>query len=244
MRLGHFELFRPVCPVCARQDRGLQPLVLAERRAGTADEIQAGMLHCPEPSCRHEYPILDGIPLIVPDLRRLLTEQGVGILLRDDLDPLLESLVGDAIGPDSWFDATRQVLSTYGWDGWADLDPAEESPGAGPVPGAARRCLDRLLALAGLSTWAAPPGAPASTSPPAIRTPWSSGSTSIWRSSAWPAAPAPARSRIRAAGSASSMTGGSFRSRRTGPGGSISGPATRWHCPSPRPWRRWQWRST
>jgi SAM-dependent methyltransferase len=91
------------------------------------------------------------MPVIVPDLRRLLSERGVELLLRTDLDPRLESLVGDAIGPDSWFDATRQMLSTYGWDAYADLDPEEAPQEGGPTPGAARRCLQKLLALNGPS---------------------------------------------------------------------------------------------
>ncbi|HLY57511.1 MAG TPA: methyltransferase domain-containing protein [Stellaceae bacterium] len=147
MRRGHFELFRPVCPICARSGRAAGALVLAAVAEERGDEVVAGILHCPDPACWREYPIIDGIPLIVPELQRLLNEQGAGLLLRDDLDPLIESLVGDALGPGSWLDTVRQIQSTYGWDAYADLDP-EEPPPDGPVPGAARRCLDRLETLA------------------------------------------------------------------------------------------------
>ena len=85
----------------------------------------SGILHCPNPSCQLEYPIIDGIPVIVPELRTLLAERGIELLLRDDIDPLLESLLGDAMGPGGWFDVMRQTASSYGWDGWADLDPDE-----------------------------------------------------------------------------------------------------------------------
>jgi SAM-dependent methyltransferase len=129
-------------------------LVLGSELAATAEEVEAGILHCSNEECRHEYPILDGIPLIVPELRRLLAERGVELLLREDLDPSLESLLGDAIGPDSWFDSLRQIVSTYAWDGYADLDLEEGSRPEGPRPGAARRALERLLKLAGAS----PPG--------------------------------------------------------------------------------------
>ncbi len=112
------------------------------------DEVLSGILHCPAADCRHEYPIIDAIPVIVPDLPRVLVERASGLLLRQDLDPALESLLGDAIGPESWFDALRQVASTYGWDAYADLDPAEAHRASGPRPGAARRCLARLLELA------------------------------------------------------------------------------------------------
>ena len=148
MRREHFEAFRPVCPRCAASGDHTQALVLAHVGEGTADHIVAGILHCPAESCRHEYPIIDAIPVIVPDLARTLADRATALLLRRDLDPALESLLGDAIGPDSWFDMLRQVASTYGWDGYADLDPAEIARPDGPHPGAARRCLARLLQLA------------------------------------------------------------------------------------------------
>ena len=148
MRIRHFEAFAPVCPVCARAGRAAPLLVIAHVAARTDDAVLAGILHCP--GCQHEYPVIDGIPIIVPELRRLLSDRGVELLVRDELDLALESLLGDAIGPDSWFDMMRQVLSTYGWDGYADLDPAEAAAEAdGPIPGAARRCLAQLLVLAG-----------------------------------------------------------------------------------------------
>ncbi len=166
MRRGHFAAFAPHCPHCAREGAGRHVLVLAEIRAERADEVIAGILHCPNPRCQLEYPIIDGIPVIVADLRPLLAERGLELLLRDDVDPVLESMLGDAMGPGGWFDVLRQTMSSYAWDGWADLDPREapgeaanEDRGAasaedqdevtGPTPGAARRCLDRLLDMAG-----------------------------------------------------------------------------------------------
>ncbi len=147
MRRRHFSAFAPHCPRCAGAGEGLHALALAHVGAERDGDVLAGMLLCPNPACRHEYPIIDGIPIIVADLARLLSERGIDILLRDDLDPMLESLIGDAIGPGTWFDVLRQTVSTYAWDGWADLDPAE-APGE-PRPGAARRCLARLEELAG-----------------------------------------------------------------------------------------------
>ena len=149
MRRRHFEAFAPLCPVCVRAGRAPRPLVLAYVGEETEGDVIAGILHCADPACRHEYPVIEGIPLIVPELRRLLAERGVEVLVNAALDPALESLIGDAIGPDSWFDAMRQVLSTYAWDGWADLDPQEAPSPGSPIPGAARRCLARLLELAG-----------------------------------------------------------------------------------------------
>lgn len=151
MRRGHFEAFAPICPRCAVSGAGLNALVVASVSAAEGDEIFGGILHCPAPPCRQEYPIIDGIPVIVPDVARVLGERATALLLRHDLDADLESLLGDAIGPDSWFDALRQTASTYAWDGYADLDPDEPPGSRGPQPGAARRCLARLLDLAGSS---------------------------------------------------------------------------------------------
>ncbi len=149
MKLSHFAAFAPRCPVCLRAGRQPRDLVLAHVAEQTDTDVIAATLHCPD--CQHEYPVLDGIPVIVPELATLLAERGIELMLREDLDPQLEGLLGDAIGPDSWFDVMRQVQSTYGWDGYADLDPEETSRAEDPIPGSARRCLARLLALAGPS---------------------------------------------------------------------------------------------
>ncbi len=146
MKTCHFEAFAPRCPVCLRAGRAPGPLALAHIGARTGADIIDGTLLCP--ACQHEYPVLDGIPVIVPDLTKLLSERGIELMMRDGIDPVLESLVGDAIGPDSWFDSIRQMQSTYGWDGYADLDLLETPARDGPRPGAALRCLLRLLDLA------------------------------------------------------------------------------------------------
>jgi len=154
VRRAHFAAFAPHCPACARAGAGRQVLGLAAVLAEQGDDVRQGILHCPNPDCALEFPIIDGIPVIVPDPRALLAERGIELMLRTDLDPVMDSLLGDAIGPGSWFDVLRQTLSTYGWDGWADLDPAEPVAEDNPRPGAARRCLARLAELAG----AAPAG--------------------------------------------------------------------------------------
>jgi SAM-dependent methyltransferase/uncharacterized protein YbaR (Trm112 family) len=145
VRRSHFSAFSPHCPRCAAR----APLELSYVGAERDGDVLAGILLCSDPACRHEYPILDGIPVIVPTLGPLLAERGIELLLREDLDPLLESLFGDAIGAGTWFDGLRQTVSTYAWDGWADLDPDEAARVVGPRPGAARRCLARLEQLAG-----------------------------------------------------------------------------------------------
>ncbi len=152
MRRTHFEAFAPLCPTCRLHGRGSHRLIIARILAEQDGDISAGLLHCSNPGCQHEYPVIDGIPIIVPTLGPLLVDRGIELLLRNDLDPALESLFGDALGPGSWLDAIRQTVSTYAWDGWADLDPDEAPAAHGLQPGAARRCLARLLELAGTVT--------------------------------------------------------------------------------------------
>lgn len=87
-----------------------------------------GILGCPDPTCRREYPIVDGIPLLFADLVGILANQGSLLLERQDLSPEMETLLGDAFGPGSSFDTTRQHLSTYCESHWGDLaTPADEA---------------------------------------------------------------------------------------------------------------------
>ena len=146
MRRTHFAAWAPHCPVCARDRGTAPPLGLAEGFADYQDDVLAGILVCADASCRHEYPIVDGIPIIMADLRRHLGERAIELLLRDDLDPVILGLIGDALGPDCWFDIVRQGFSTYAWDAYGDLDALESL--SEPRPGAARRCLSALLDLA------------------------------------------------------------------------------------------------
>jgi SAM-dependent methyltransferase/uncharacterized protein YbaR (Trm112 family) len=98
----------PLCPAC----RAVTPeLASIERRAGP--EILEGILVCPNPTCRRETPIIDGIPLLLADLGSFFAHQGNEVMRRRDLSPRLESLIGDALGPSSGFDIARQHLSIY-----------------------------------------------------------------------------------------------------------------------------------
>jgi SAM-dependent methyltransferase/uncharacterized protein YbaR (Trm112 family) len=139
VRRAHFAAFAPRCPACD----AAPPLALHHIAQEQGDDISQGILLCP--ACQHEFPILDGIPIIVRDLAALFTDHAPTMLQRDDLDPALESLFGDALGPNTWFDVWRQTLSTYGWDHWADHDP-EEQPG-NPTPGAVSAALAALTHL-------------------------------------------------------------------------------------------------
>lgn len=152
MRRAHFEALRPVCPLCRTEGRPEAPLVLAAVAREAAGHVVEGIIHCG--ACGMEYPIVDGVPVLVPRVRQYLADNLFHVVARDDLSEPIESLLGDAAGPGTAFDSTRQHLGSYAWDHYADLDPGE--PAGGPAPGAVLRCLDAVLGLAD-----APPVAPA-----------------------------------------------------------------------------------
>ena len=128
---GHFEQLKPVCPACRTPERA-HPLAVNRIEAERAGDVAAGILGCP--SCGAEFPIVDGLPIIVPDVRRYIQENAFYLLARGDLTPAVESLIGDAAGPNTAVDSVRQHLSSYAWDHWADCDPLEQRPDAGQVP--------------------------------------------------------------------------------------------------------------
>ncbi len=129
MRLRHLEAFRPVCPACRSVEQAA-PLSLVAVYREEGDHIVEGMLHCSNSACQREYPILDGIPLLVTEIRRVIQEQQAPLLLRSDLSPEIESLVGDALGPGSSLDTVRQHQSAYASGHWSDLDPDDGAPSA------------------------------------------------------------------------------------------------------------------
>ena len=146
MRMSHFEALRPVCPVC-RTDQVSAPLKLADALLEEAGMLVHGMLHCTNPACRSEYPVIDGIPLILANLRQFVSDNASIIYARDDLPAPVQSLLGDCCGPGALLDVMRQQLSSYAWDHYAEFDPDES--GGSPLPGSAVRNLQHGVQLAG-----------------------------------------------------------------------------------------------
>lgn len=139
MRLSHFEKLRPVCPVCRLNGRD-GPLALTTIEAEAAGDVASGILGCQ--TCGSEFPILDGMPIIVPEVRRFVQDNLFYLLARNDLTPAVESLLGDAAGPGSGLESIRQHVSSYAFDHWGDQDPAPFAPvPGGGVPGAVSRNL-------------------------------------------------------------------------------------------------------
>ncbi|MCG8422815.1 MAG: methyltransferase domain-containing protein [Proteobacteria bacterium] len=114
------------------------------------EDIVEGVLHCTNSTCRREYPIIDGIPVIIAPLRAYIADNLLAIYRRGDLSESTESLVGDCCGVGSAFDTMRQHLSSYAWDHYGDLDPEEVEQTEGESrPGSCLRMLESGLEVAG-----------------------------------------------------------------------------------------------
>lgn len=92
--------------------------VLAEQE----DHILEGLLRCPDASCQHEYPILDGIPLLLTHLPTYIAANIEAIRQRRPYSDLVESVISDCCGPESYHGHARQQISSYAWDHYGDLD--------------------------------------------------------------------------------------------------------------------------
>lgn len=86
-----------------------------------------GILLCTNPLCQSEFPILDGVPILLPNLRSYIAENVFHLLARNDLAAITESILGDCCSQGSVLDSMRQHLSCYVWGHYADLDPMERA---------------------------------------------------------------------------------------------------------------------
>lgn len=126
------------------EGRAASPLELAAVLVGSDEFVREGFLHCGCQDCRLEYPIIDGVPIIVPDVRDYIAKNINQIHRRGDLSEEIEGLLGDSLGPGSDLDQTRQHLSIYCWGHYGDLDPEEQQDDA---LGSVVHCLTRGFSL-------------------------------------------------------------------------------------------------
>lgn len=102
-----------------------------------------GILECPTHTCRREFPVVDGLPILVAELRTWVEANLPSLLARDDLGPEVSSLLGDCLGPASPWNSARQHLSTYADSHYGASTHAEPAE-----PGSIHHLLDRAMALA------------------------------------------------------------------------------------------------
>lgn len=145
MRQHSLEQLSPVCPVCRSAEHPASPIAIADVFQETDEHIVQGMLHCTNAVCQREFPIIDGIPLLIRDIRSYLSQNVYQVSKREDLCDPIESLLGDCCGPGSTMDVTRQHLSSYTWDHYAEFDPHETNQQS--KPGSVARLLSDGMTL-------------------------------------------------------------------------------------------------
>ncbi len=165
MRISHFERFAPRCPICVNQARQsdltnavsfdparLPRLVLhevyhAETTLDLHEIIVHGVLRCAEQSCQAEFPIIDGIPIVLANARETIAFSAGAIFKRADLPEPIEAMLGDCLGSSTglangggsvvgggsggggaWFDRARLYAGAYASDHYGmQIDHAEAS---------------------------------------------------------------------------------------------------------------------
>lgn len=150
MRRSHFEAIGPICPRCRALGAGEHRLVLTAVDVEDAAGIRFGALQCPNTACWLEFPIIDGAPILVPDVRGWIAANQPFLVERDDMPPRAWSQIGDCAGPDSAINASRQHRSQYGWDHWGDHAAPPSGipiPSGEDGPGGVARVLESGLAL-------------------------------------------------------------------------------------------------
>ena len=111
MRVLHYQQLKPVCPCCKIKSKiSYLDLVIF---SGNEEDILSGKLFCPDEECKNIYPIVYGVPILVPDVSGWLTANLHLIGLKPFTDPELDVLIGKLIHPESAFTITRQQQSSY-----------------------------------------------------------------------------------------------------------------------------------
>src|ERR1044072_2560584 len=94
LRRTHFETLRPLCPAC-RALRGLEvPLSVASVLREEGEHVVEGALGCG--SCGEQYPIVDGVPLLLADLPSYVASGGLTLPCPAALAPRPRGHLGPA----------------------------------------------------------------------------------------------------------------------------------------------------
>ena len=124
MRYQHFEHFAPICPLC-RRDQGTSVPLDLHVSDGNLEWIEEGHFHCPR--CQAIYPVLRGIPILVPNIGKYLEQSYIHTMWNTHFSAHHLQWLSEAAGPNSMLDNTRNYLSTYMWCHYGDLEPEPDS---------------------------------------------------------------------------------------------------------------------
>ena len=133
-----------MCPTCRANGRVAEPLAIGTVIREEDGDIREGALVCTTPVCQREHPIIDGIPIIVADIRSFVTNQLGDLRAREDLSPFIDSALGDCAGQGSDFERSRYQLSSFARGHYADLDPDEPEAKAGGLVALLEHALSML----------------------------------------------------------------------------------------------------
>lgn len=105
MKLRHFFRLKPHCLACASEENGTFPLAInrvevADSKGHENESIIEGVIRCSNLLCQCEYPIIDGIPFLLPNVRETLAASIGYIQARSDLCATTQSLLSDCCAPD------------------------------------------------------------------------------------------------------------------------------------------------
>jgi len=149
MRIAHFDTLKPVCPRCKAERQSISPLTIAKVAHQQDDMIIDGILSCPDKRCLRQYPIIDGIPIILNNIDQYVNEYFYHITVRSDISSVAEAVLGDIAGPGSEFNRMRHYMSLYSWDHYGDKAPEGEFKhlSAKTPPGSLVNCLNAGMTL-------------------------------------------------------------------------------------------------
>ena len=88
--------------------------------------MEEGQFFCE--NCQQIFPILHGIPILVPDIQTYLSNSQIHVLMDERMSFFTRQWLAETAGPSSAFELTRQYLSTYCWTHYGDLDRDASGP--------------------------------------------------------------------------------------------------------------------